>query len=269
MASRFAGDLHACAAGQAAAAAQRLAGRGREPGGHLWPRISRRRTSRPTPFPVPSPPAGLIGTTVYGGPASDPASPRIVKQASGAAAAAAAAAAAPHAASNPNSTNAPFAWPAMDASTAGTAAAPAALSVQAPQHSRSATVVAAGERPSGGGAAAPPAAERRAAPTSGDYLAALDSAATNPFETPALRQQEQQQEQAVAAAKAAAKQELLRQVRLRHVHVLLRWQVGVGPGNRPVCGAFAACRCRGPLPSLPARCRQGAAAEVLPPRRCR
>lgn len=55
----------------------------------------------------------------------------------------------------------------------------------------------------------------RPAPSSGDYLAALDSAATNPFETPALRQQEQQREAAAtaaAAAKAAAKQELLRQV---------------------------------------------------------
>lgn len=51
------------------------------------------------------------------------------------------------------------------------------------------------------------------APSSVDYLAALDSAATNPFETPALRQQEQQREAAAAAAaKAAAKQELLRQV---------------------------------------------------------
>ncbi len=157
--------------------------------------------------------AGLIGTAVYGGPASDPASPRIVKQASGAAAAAAAAPA-PVAASNPTSTNAPFAWPAMDASTAGTAraagAAPAAPT-QAPQHTRSATVVGPGAG-SSGAAAAGGAAAGRPAPSSGDYLAALDSAATNPFETPALWQQEQQHEAAAAAAKAAAKQELLQQV---------------------------------------------------------
>lgn len=182
-------------------------------------------TPRSKPSHAPALPPGLIGTTVYGGPASDPASPRIVKQASGTAAAAAVAAAtAPQAASNPNSTNAPFAWPAMDASTAGTACVPAAPGAQAPQHSRSATVVAARGRP--GGAAPAPAAAGRPAPTSSDYLAALDSAATNPFETPALRQQEQQQDQ-VAAAKAAAKQELLRQVR-RQGDLLLCLQVGVG-----------------------------------------
>ena len=153
-------------------------------------------------------PAGLISTAVFA-PATDPASPRITKTAE----AEAAAAAAPTPAAAASQQASPSSWPAP-----------------APQHTRSVTVVTPACVAPGPAAAAAPRLP------SSDYLAALDSAGTNPFDAPALRQQEEREHAAAVAAaqKAAQKQNLLQQV---------GWQAeagGHGAGQRLPGGCLAA-----------------------------
>ncbi|PSC68678.1 hypothetical protein C2E20_7735 [Micractinium conductrix] len=175
--------------------------------------------------------SGLIGTSVHM-PAADPASPRITK---------------PQPAAQPAPAASPFNWPSLTGQQAAAASeqqqqAAQQAAQQAPAHIRSDTVVVV---PADGApvAAVPlPAAPAVQRGRSSDYLAALDSAATNPFETPALRQQQEEEgglagafggaagaagaaapstaaavggaaaPAAAAAAKAAEKQELLQQV---------------------------------------------------------
>ena len=187
-------------------------------------------------LPRPALPAGLIGTSVHM-PAADPASPRITK---------------PQPAAQPAPAASPFNWPSLTGQQAAAASeqqqqAAQQAAQQAPAHIRSDTVVVV---PADGApvAAVPlPAAPAVQRGRSSDYLAALDSAATNPFETPALRQQQEEEgglagafggaagaagaaapstaaavggaaaPAAAAAAKAAEKQELLQQVQVSAV----------------------------------------------------
>lgn len=170
--------------------------------------------------------AGLIGTSVFG-PAADPASPRIITKP----AAAPAAGAAPQPAAPAPSA---FAWAGMSSSGAASSVEqPPAAAMQQPdaQHARSETVVvvgggaAAAATGGGGGMRAP----QQRGPSS-DYLAALDSTATNPFETPSAGAWQREEAAPPPAQKAAQKQELLQQVGFE----LMAGLVGAG-GGRATC----------------------------------
>lgn len=193
-------------------------------------------------------------------PAADPASPRITRPDPSPAPASVGA---PPSGLAPS----PFAWQSLDsgggslaaslaaaqqqagAGTAQHAQAQAPPGVPAMQHERSESVVVLGSSAAGGSVFAP-AAGARPGPSS-DYLAALDSTATNPFEAPgaaAAQRAAAQREAAAAAAQQAAsaaaavqqgqqqgqqrdakvaqKQELLQQVGDRH---------GLGAPGRPCC----------------------------------
>lgn len=125
-------------------------------------------------------------------PADDPDSPRITKPAPG-----------PPSASPPGDA---FAWAGMAAQPAVAAASEHVVesridSVVVKDAGAAGNVAAAGMGAAAGAAAA--------VHSGSDYLAALHSTGTNPFETPALRQE---QEQEGTSTKAAHKQELLQQV---------------------------------------------------------
>ncbi|KAL4432213.1 hypothetical protein ABPG77_005975 [Micractinium sp. CCAP 211/92] len=145
--------------------------------------------------------AGLIGTGVYV-PAADPSSPRITQPAG-----------TEPGAGPPALTPSPFG---LTGAPSGTATGAPGLSQQQrqPTHARSDTVVV---RPASKGGEAAAAVPVQAVPTqapqfppgsppagrSSDYLAALDSTSTNPFETPALRRQREEESGAAAFAVAA------------------------------------------------------------------